>query len=225
VRATARIVGADVWIWVTGVSNPDIRGDAMITSFVDGGFRSEEERAAFLRVIIHPVLAAIVGAPIQDALRLQSSITCRRRQLVSQREWLKSSVSSVWSDLGFDDFILSVYPTGKGGHSGLGYHRRKGRPPFSERDRQVAEVVTQQIPWLHQAGRNDAAAPIANRLTPRERQVLLCLIDGDSRKRISTKLQLSEHTIIDYLKAIYRKFKVKSRAELLSLFISPETAR
>jgi transposase len=38
------------------------------------------------------------------------------------------------------------------------------------------------------------------------------LISGDSRKQIAQKLNLSEHTVSDYLKEIYRNFGVNSRA-------------
>lgn len=49
------------------------------------------------------------------------------------------------------------------------------------------------------------------------------LIDGDSRKQVASKLGISEHTVSDYLKTVYAKFSVNSRAELLSKFIAAET--
>jgi DNA-binding CsgD family transcriptional regulator len=60
-------------------------------------------------------------------------------------------------------------------------------------------------------------------LSPRERQVLLLLLGGDSQKQVASKLGLSPYTVGDHLKEIYRKLGVVSRAELLSKFISGRT--
>lgn len=52
------------------------------------------------------------------------------------------------------------------------------------------------------------------RLTPREGEVVQLLTDGLSTREISRKLALSEHTIRNYLSAIYDKLGVSSRVEL-----------
>lgn len=53
-----------------------------------------------------------------------------------------------------------------------------------------------------------------DRLTPREAEVVHLLADGLSTRDISQKLTLSEHTIRNYLSAIYDKLGVSSRVEL-----------
>jgi len=53
-----------------------------------------------------------------------------------------------------------------------------------------------------------------DRLTPREAEVVHLLADGLSTRDISQKLALSEHTIRNYLSAIYDKLGVSSRVEL-----------
>jgi DNA-binding NarL/FixJ family response regulator len=53
-----------------------------------------------------------------------------------------------------------------------------------------------------------------DRLTPREAEVVQLLTDGLSTREISQKLSLSEHTIRNYLSAIYDKLGVSSRVEL-----------
>ena len=52
------------------------------------------------------------------------------------------------------------------------------------------------------------------RLTPREAQVVQLLADGLSTRDISQNLALTEHTIRNYLSAIYEKLGVSSRVEL-----------
>jgi DNA-binding CsgD family transcriptional regulator len=46
------------------------------------------------------------------------------------------------------------------------------------------------------------------------------MLKGDSRKQIAAALGLSEHTVGDYLKQLYRHFGVSSRGELQAHFIA-----
>jgi DNA-binding NarL/FixJ family response regulator len=50
-------------------------------------------------------------------------------------------------------------------------------------------------------------------LTDRENEVLLWVAKGFTLPEIGTQLNLSRHTIADYVKQIYRKLNVSSRAE------------
>ena len=49
------------------------------------------------------------------------------------------------------------------------------------------------------------------------RQTLFCLLDGASEKEAAARLGLSRHTVHEYITALYRRFGVNSRAELLVL--------
>ena len=61
-----------------------------------------------------------------------------------------------------------------------------------------------------------------SRLTPREAEVVHLLADGRSTREISQKLNLSEHTIRNYLSAIYDKLGVSSRVELALYAVARE---
>ncbi|MFD1875690.1 LuxR C-terminal-related transcriptional regulator [Hymenobacter bucti] len=52
-------------------------------------------------------------------------------------------------------------------------------------------------------------------LTARERQVLEGLVDGLSEKQVAARLELSTQTVHSYIKQLYRKLHVRSRAELV----------
>jgi len=52
-------------------------------------------------------------------------------------------------------------------------------------------------------------------LSPRLQATLLCLLEGDSEKRAAARLGLSPTTIHQYVTALYRRFGVSSRAQLL----------
>lgn len=55
--------------------------------------------------------------------------------------------------------------------------------------------------------------PLAERLTKREREVLLGLTEGKSNKTIGQDLSLSEPTIKLHMKTLYRKLKVNNRTQ------------
>ena len=60
------------------------------------------------------------------------------------------------------------------------------------------------------------------RLTPREAEVVHLMADGLSTRDISQKLALTEHTIRNYLSAIYDKLGVSSRVELALYAVARE---
>jgi DNA-binding CsgD family transcriptional regulator len=56
-------------------------------------------------------------------------------------------------------------------------------------------------------------------LTPRERDVLGCVLDGLPTKLIARRLELSPYTVNDHLTAIYRKVDVRGRDELMASLV------
>lgn len=61
-------------------------------------------------------------------------------------------------------------------------------------------------------------------LTPTEQRVLQLLLTDAPEKRIAHQLGLADSTTHQYVVAIFRKFGVRSRAALMSLWLSPATA-
>lgn len=70
-------------------------------------------------------------------------------------------------------------------------------------------------PALASAGEPD----VLRQLSPRLRQTLECLLEGDSEKQVASRLGLSLPTVHQYVTALYRRFNVHSRAELLASFL------
>jgi len=74
--------------------------------------------------------------------------------------------------------------------------------------------------YLPQNASSASAPPISGMsMGRRHKQTLELLLAGDAEKQIAGKLGLSRHTIHDYVKAIYRRFGVNSRGELLALWV------
>jgi DNA-binding NarL/FixJ family response regulator len=61
-----------------------------------------------------------------------------------------------------------------------------------------------------------ALEPNPEKLSPRFRQTLGCLLEGDSEKQVAARLGLSQATTHQYVMALYRRFGVRSRAQLLA---------
>jgi DNA-binding NarL/FixJ family response regulator len=56
----------------------------------------------------------------------------------------------------------------------------------------------------------DALTP---QLSPREKSILRCLIEGDSNKCIARKIDIAEATVKVHVKAILRKIRVQNRTQ------------
>lgn len=91
--------------------------------------------------------------------------------------------------------------------------------------RDVAEVVRHGGFWvgpeLIQQGLRDLRAPLDEEtavweaLTPREKQVAGCIVDGLSNKEICRHLDIEERTTKTHITAILRKAKVRDRLQLV----------
>jgi DNA-binding NarL/FixJ family response regulator len=61
-------------------------------------------------------------------------------------------------------------------------------------------------------------------LTQRERQILILMLKGASDRDISEHLLISIHTVKEYGKSIRRKYRVKSRLQLISMLLGQRLA-
>lgn len=61
-------------------------------------------------------------------------------------------------------------------------------------------------------------------LSPREKQVVLLLLQGMTLRQVAPELGLTVSTVSTYSKAIYKKLGINSRAELFLLFGRPQAA-
>jgi DNA-binding NarL/FixJ family response regulator len=84
----------------------------------------------------------------------------------------------------------------------------QGEPPLSP------SIARRVINWFAAQAKPEKRADIPHvALTDRENEVLLRVAKGFTLPEIGVQLGLSRHTIADYVKQIYRKLNVSSRAE------------
>lgn len=73
--------------------------------------------------------------------------------------------------------------------------------------------------YMRQIGQNTAAKslPIILPLTRREKEVLVCIGRGLAVSDTAQQLNISVHTVASYIKEIYRKLNISSRAEAVMI--------
>ncbi len=83
-----------------------------------------------------------------------------------------------------------------------------GETPISARAASHLLTLVRSDPPVSEAAQVQAA-----QLSPRERELLEYLARGLSRKEAARVMNLSPHTVAEYVQGIYRKLQVKSRGE------------
>lgn len=76
-----------------------------------------------------------------------------------------------------------------------------------------AGVARTVLEIVRQIGSEGGADPADVDLTPREREVLSCLVQGMSYKAVARGLEISIDTVRSHIRAVYRKLQVNNVAE------------
>ena len=158
-----------------------------------------------------PVFRALQHVP--DRL-----VTYTRRQLVSNTTWYGSVC---WNDYyrpaHIDHQLTSVHQTSDDGAiSAIVLVRASGERDFSPRELQLLNFFHGELGPLIGRSLVSVLEPSPERLSLRLRQTLGCLLEGDSEKQVAARLNLSHATTHQYVTALYRRFRVQSRAQLLA---------
>jgi DNA-binding NarL/FixJ family response regulator len=94
--------------------------------------------------------------------------------------------------------------------------RAVGDRDFSVREQRLLHFFLGELSRLVGRSLVSATEPSPDQLSPRLRQTLACLLEGDSEKQVATRLGLSYATTHQYVTTLYRRFNVRSRAQLLA---------
>jgi DNA-binding CsgD family transcriptional regulator len=198
------------------------RGLFIPLSTVDMGWENDRQRQALLDWMqlqaqrrkpagLFPLAPPAAGAILQS-----------RDDVYTDAQWYNSvQYSDYLRRSEVDHVMVSLQRTSLGPehYCGLTIMRSSGEKQFSRRDKAFLGALHREIAPL--VGRQLAAAhePSARQLSPRLRQVLACLLEGDAEKQIAQRLNLTTPTVNQYVKAIYRRFRVNSRAQLMARWI------
>lgn len=152
----------------------------------------------------------------------EDGICHSRRELIDDRDWYNSTdYQMIHRSYGMDHVLWCFRSLAGAGDefSGLMLVRAIGRRDFGARDRLIVREAHAAVAPLIGGPLARFTEPSPRDLTPRVRQVLGHLLEGDSDKHIAARLKLSAFTVNQYTKAIFRQFGVRSRPELLARWI------
>ncbi len=210
------IIAADSWVWglacLMVADHPPVYVGLLFGGFTDSTY------SAFTRAYEHPDMAPFQQRFAAELAEKRTHLTRTRQQLDPEEEYLKSGVASLWQMADINGVIMSLRPMDANSFSTVCLYRRFAAPPFSLRENRIAHIVLSEVPWLHAQGWPEDRGVSVPRLTPRQRMTMNLMLNGQTRAQIARHLEISEHTTQDYIKAVFRHFRVHSRAELLARF-------
>ena len=109
---------------------------------------------------------------------------------------------------------------------GIAFTRHRDAPAFNADDladlsalclhlsTRLAELRSK--PVVSELAGSDATASVEDRLTPREMQIAELVAQGLTNAQIGAALWITEHTVKQALKRMFRKLEISSRAELVA---------
>jgi DNA-binding CsgD family transcriptional regulator len=176
--------------------------------------RSRERYLAYLRESGpegDPVYRALQDVPGRVLTRTRSALVC-------DAVWYRSAVfNDYYKPAGIDHCLLSVCQVSpQGAITATALTRALGERDFSPGEVRLLEFFHEELGRLVGRQLVSATEPSPDTLSPRLRQTLACLVEGDSEKQVAARLGLSATTVHDYVTALYRRFGVRSRGELLA---------
>ena len=83
----------------------------------------------------------------------------------------------------------------------------------------VIRLFVLELARLERAGLLGKPAAV-ERLTPRQQQVLACLLAGQSAREIGRTLGLGSRTVEQHMQVLYRKFNVHNRPQLMARWVT-----
>jgi DNA-binding CsgD family transcriptional regulator len=161
-----------------------------------------------------------VSDPILTAFRnLRGPLVTRaRRQLIDDSAWYRSVCFNEYQRLAdCNHQLTSIAETSAtGGISCIGLYRRVRARDFSTREQRLLHFFHGELRPLIGRVLVSVTGPQPDVLPPRLRQTLHFLLEGDSEKQVAARLGLSQSTTHEYVTALYRRFRVHSRSELMA---------
>jgi DNA-binding CsgD family transcriptional regulator len=176
--------------------------------------RGRERFTAYFREIGpqgDPIFRALEDVPGRVVTRTRSA-------MVSDVVWHRSAAFNEYRrPAGVNHCLTSVWQVShQGAITVICLHHAVGERDFSPGEVRLLEFFHGEIGRLVGRQLVSATEPSPEKLSPRLRQTLTCLVEGDSEKQVAARLGLSPTTVHEYVTALYRRFGVQSRGQLLA---------
>lgn len=146
-----------------------------------------------------------------------------RSDIVSESARFEGITGEYMKAVGVTDRCVAGIPINEDREFYFGFDRMKGDRNFDVDERDIAlGMLPALIPLARRFAMTFSRTPAHPNLTPRERDTLHAMLTGRSEKEAAGELGVTARTFHQYVVAVYRKFGVRSRPELMSLFIHPK---
>jgi DNA-binding CsgD family transcriptional regulator len=220
----AQLTGTDYWMWNVGRLDMEKQmpialsilhnlSERQIALLADEAYRENGGHRAYTRAFIELSRKYPQWTRRMEDLIDLDNVSVKEAFYIHQRE----------VDMAHSLFAFHHVPRQTNMYSGIGLHRSHGRDPYSRREMRIAHILISEVDWLHEYGVPEGEDGHAMaKLPPRSRTVQTLLLEGLSLKRIAYQLGLSEHTVKDHVKRIYKHYDVDSRTALLRRFMVGE---
>jgi DNA-binding CsgD family transcriptional regulator len=205
----ARVTAAQVAIWCEGQARV---GSALAPTLIaETGWSCESDRSK-----VWSYWASATTNPILARVAMQGAQTFTRRDVIPDELWDKSTLENeVYRSVGIGDMLVSTRTDARGDIGAFVLKRTRRDRGFGDRECDLLSMLQSSCVWM------SSRITDSVKLSPRERDTLEHLLTGAREKQIADSLEVSKHTVHQYVKSIYRKLGVTSRAELLALRRSP----
>jgi DNA-binding CsgD family transcriptional regulator len=211
------LIEADAWYWgVVGQSTP---GELPTFAVQQKGGFSDEQYAKFLKAQGHPEMASFNEPLLAELQKGTQHFTRLRQQLDPSNKFPDSGAYELWREADLGAVIISTRKMNEFQTTVIGLFRSFERPLFTERENRIAHILLSEVPWLHDENWSDTLHRSFLDLSRRLHDVTNLLVQGMGRKQIASELNLSVHTVNDYVKDIYARFEVHSQGQLVHRFL------
>ena len=218
VTVLMREVNADTGFWTWGYGKPT---DITLTpvAIIDLGF-TDSQRAVVMRWgfdrdafcgFYDRIYREMEGSTRSRSLLLSDFQGGERKGVPVMQNYLRMG--------GWGSWMQNVRYCPHNTWSSLVVMRNADREEFQLRDTELLRMAVDSVPWLHGVDEESLPQEMLQGLTLRQRTVMLMVLDGLPRKIIASQLGISEDTVGDHIKAIFRHYNVGSAMELAALFL------
>ena len=229
-RELAALVDAQQAYWLGTVRLAEHAGDDLARGWRPAAIRFlhpqefqrrnfKEHKKRIERGAVDPGIAANVARAGEFRVNVKSEMI--------GPDWFKSDFyRQMLAPFGVGDTLHMATPIGEDMESWFCFERIGAPeavdtlPAFGPAERALLEMAGRPLKWLHRQILLHYGLTLAEKpLTATERRLLAGLLGGGSEADIAAELQLSPTTVHTYATRLYRKFNVRGRTGLTTLWL------
>ena len=212
-----KIIGATNYIWYESEFDPTMstgpKSLNVLTNF------SPFQQQLFFEAANDPKLEDPYMIPSITYHITSGQSSYLRSECLDDDGWYNSEYTKKYYEPGNVDHPLTYTVNQEGNqHCGILIYKKWKEEPFIETHRDFTEAVFSRIPWLF-LKEKQLDKGLYSKLSARQHKALLFILDGYGKKELAEHFGISENSANEYIKNIYKTFKVKSYGELIKVFM------